>query len=66
MVLAKPDFSNLAVFEKNFYIQHPAVSDRTSEEVEAYRQRHQIHVYGDGVPKPVTSFEEASFPGKLC
>jgi len=63
MVLAKPDFSNLPVFDKNFYIQHPAVTARTQEEVEAYRQRYQIHVYGDGVPKPVTSFEEASFPG---
>lgn len=35
---------------------------RSDAEVEAYRQRRLIHVYGDGVPKPVTTFEEASFP----
>lgn len=27
-----------------------------------YMHRVQIHVYGSGVPKPVTSFDEASFP----
>lgn len=62
--LRKPDFSNLPPFEKNFYYEHPAVTARTAAEVEAYRQSRQIHVYGEGVPKPVTTFEEASFPGK--
>jgi hypothetical protein len=49
-------------FEKNFYLEHPAVSARSSEEVETFRHAEQIHVYGEGVPKPVTTFEEASFP----
>ena len=49
-------------FEKCFYLEHPAVSGRTPEEVEQYRREKQIHVYGDGVPKPVKTFEEASFP----
>ncbi|GIL87431.1 hypothetical protein Vretimale_1659 [Volvox reticuliferus] len=62
MSLPKPDFSNLPKFEKCFYLEHPAVSARTSEQIEAFRRSKQIHVYGDGVPKPVTSFEEASFP----
>ncbi|EFJ43482.1 DEAD-box RNA helicase, ATP-dependent [Volvox carteri f. nagariensis] len=62
MALPKPDFSNLPKFEKCFYLEHPAVGSRSSEQVEAFRRSKQIHVYGDGVPKPVTSFEEASFP----
>jgi ATP-dependent RNA helicase DDX5/DBP2 len=62
--LRKPDFSNLAPFEKNFYYEHPAVTARSTAEIDAYRQSRQIHVYGEGVPKPVSTFEEASFPGK--
>lgn len=61
--LDRPTFDNLPKFEKNFYLEHPAVTARTDEEVEAYRASRQIHVYGEGVPKPVTTFEEASFPG---
>ncbi|KAL6765016.1 P-loop containing nucleoside triphosphate hydrolase protein [Haematococcus lacustris] len=45
-----------------FYIQHPAVTVRSEEEVEAYRKQHQVNTQGQGVPRPVTSFEEASFP----
>ncbi|PNW88410.1 hypothetical protein CHLRE_01g028200v5 [Chlamydomonas reinhardtii] len=62
MALPRPDFTNLPKFEKCFYLEHPAVSGRTPEEVEQYRREKQIHVYGDGVPKPVKTFEEASFP----
>jgi len=39
------------------------VRARTDDEVARYRDERQIHVYGEGVPKPVSSFEEASFPG---
>jgi hypothetical protein len=39
------------------------VRSRTDEEVNSYRLQRQIHVYGEGVPKPCTTFEEASFPG---
>lgn len=38
---------------------------RTDEEVAQYRAQRQIHVYGEGVPKPCTTFDEASFPGML-
>jgi len=31
--------------------------------VECYRKLREIHVEGTGVPKPVATFEEASFPG---
>lgn len=52
-------------FEKNFYHEHPDVSARTQEEVENFRKKKQIIVEGDGVPRPITVFEEASFPGAL-
>ncbi|CAL5219153.1 g933 [Coccomyxa viridis] len=60
--LARPDFSSLAPFEKNFYIEHPAVAARSEADVQAYRQLREIHVDGVGIPKPVVTFDEASFP----
>ena len=51
-------------FEKNFYVEHPAVASRSSEEVKAYRHAREIHIDGHDIPKPVTTFEEASFPGE--
>ncbi|EIE25472.1 DEAD-box RNA helicase [Coccomyxa subellipsoidea C-169] len=49
-------------FEKNFYVEHPAVQSRSLEEVKAYRHAREIHIDGHDIPKPVTTFEEASFP----
>ncbi|EFN58247.1 hypothetical protein CHLNCDRAFT_30080, partial [Chlorella variabilis] len=60
--LPKEDFSNLPKFEKNFYYEHPAVTARSEEEVRRYREMREIHVTGEGIPKPVSNFEEASFP----
>ncbi|MEW5299226.1 MAG: hypothetical protein WDW36_002261 [Sanguina aurantia] len=60
--LRKPDFTNLTPFEKAFYMEHPSVTARSAEEVQTFRTAHQIHVTGANVPKPVTSFDEASFP----
>lgn len=66
--LATQDFSNLPPFEKNFYVEHPAVTRRSPADVDTYRKLREIHVQGSGVPKPCTTFEEASFPGEgfLC
>ena len=61
--LRKEDFRNLPPFEKNFYHEHPAVTARPDTEIAAYRARREIHIQGHDVPKPVTTFEEASFPG---
>lgn len=63
--LRKEDFRGLPPFEKNFYHEHPAVTARPDTEIAAYRARREIHIEGHDVPKPVTTFEEASFPGKL-
>lgn len=62
--LEKPDFSDLPPFEKRFYHEHPAVTARTEQEIEDYRRLKQIHVSGKGVPRPVSTFEEASFPSE--
>jgi ATP-dependent RNA helicase DDX5/DBP2 len=58
------DFNNteLAAFEKNFYIEHPDVVARSEQEAEAWRASKQIVVNGSDVPKPVYTFEEASMP----
>eukprot|EP00243_Klebsormidium_subtile_P009001 TRINITY_DN4392_c0_g1_i2.p1 TRINITY_DN4392_c0_g1~~TRINITY_DN4392_c0_g1_i2.p1 ORF type:complete len:550 (+),score=143.71 TRINITY_DN4392_c0_g1_i2:141-1790(+) len=60
--LPRQHFDNLPVFEKNFYIEHPAVAAMSDAEVEEYRRRRNITVEGQNVPKPVRTFEEASFP----
>lgn len=52
------------VQRRRHYISHPpALPCRSDEDVERYRKLREIHVEGTGVPKPVASFEEASFPG---
>ena len=56
------DLSKLPVFEKNFYIEHPAVSSRSQNAADTWRQDNQITVQGSGIPKPVFTFEEASMP----
>ena len=58
------DFSkeNLPAFEKNFYIEHPAVTKRSDADADDWRRKHNITVIGTGVPKPTLTFEEASMP----
>lgn len=56
------DMSSLTKFEKNFYQEDPAVTARSAREVEEYRKLHQMTIYGNNVPKPITGFLEAGFP----
>ncbi|KAJ3053465.1 ATP-dependent RNA helicase dbp2 [Rhizophlyctis rosea] len=64
--LVKPDWErelpNLPKFEKNFYMEHPNVTARSTAEVEAFRRKHEITTIGPNIPKPVETFDEASFP----
>lgn len=53
-------------FIKDFYQEHPSVFSRTDDEVAEFREAKQIHVEGEGVPRPITCFDESSFPGLLC
>lgn len=54
--------AQLPVFEKNFYFEHPDVQHRSDADAERWRAEHGITVFGQGVPKPVLTFEEASMP----
>lgn len=64
--LKKPDWErelpNLIRFEKNFYQEHPQVSAQTDPQVDSYRREHEMTICGHGIPKPVRTFAEASFP----
>jgi ATP-dependent RNA helicase DDX5/DBP2 len=58
--------ANLVPFQKDFYQEHPDVAKMADDEVLAFRTKHQMLLSGEGViPKPVRSFEEASFPDYL-
>jgi ATP-dependent RNA helicase DDX5/DBP2 len=56
------DLSKLPVFEKNFYIEHPAVSARSDASADQWRREKGITIMGRGIPKPCLTFEEASMP----
>ncbi|CAG8511727.1 9228_t:CDS:2 [Ambispora leptoticha] len=56
------DLSKLTKFEKNFYREHPNVAARSLTEVEEYRRKHEMKVFGRDIPKPVQTFDEANFP----
>ncbi|KAI9282017.1 P-loop containing nucleoside triphosphate hydrolase protein [Umbelopsis sp. AD052] len=58
----KWDMNTMPKFEKNFYVEHPNVAARTEQEVTDIRNSFDMKLFGDNVPKPVTSFEEAGFP----
>jgi ATP-dependent RNA helicase DDX5/DBP2 len=54
---------SLIKFEKDFYQEHPAVSGLSEDQAEQIRRDKSITIVnGDKVPKPVRTFEEASFP----
>lgn len=61
----KLDLDGLTPFEKNFYVESPAVAAMTDTEVEEYRKLREITVEGKDIPKPVKSFRDVGFPGKL-
>lgn len=57
-----PDSATLTKFEKNFYKEHEDVANRSPQDVEAWRKTNEVSVRGSNVPKPVETFDEASFP----
>lgn len=61
--LPKQDFVGVVPFEKNFYVESPAVQAISDQEVAMYRVKRDITVQGNDVPKPVRMFHEAGFPG---
>jgi len=56
---------NLTVFQKNFYHPHPSITEMSDNQVEAWRKSYEVHVTGRNIPRPITGFREANFPGYL-
>ncbi|WAQ95857.1 DDX17-like protein [Mya arenaria] len=56
------DSMRLSKFEKNFYAEHPKVTNRSPMEIQAFFETHQITQHGNNIPKPILTFEEANFP----
>nr|AAD38874.1 p68 RNA helicase [Molgula oculata]AAD38877.1 p68 RNA helicase [Molgula oculata] len=56
------DLSKLTPFQKEFYVESPAVANRNPVEVQAYYNEKHISVQGALVRKPIFKFEEAGFP----
>jgi len=53
----------LIKFEKDFYTEHPDITAMKEEEADRIRKDKVITIiHGKNVPKPVRTFEEASFP----
>jgi ATP-dependent RNA helicase DDX5/DBP2 len=52
----------LPKFEKNFYVEHPDVTARSTEESNQIRAAANMTVTGPNVPKPLKTFAEANFP----
>lgn len=65
--LARPQFdlSTLPRFEKNFYQENATVANRSQADVDAFRAKHEMTLYGPNIPKPVETFDEAGFPRKI-
>ncbi|KAJ3160042.1 ATP-dependent RNA helicase dbp2 [Irineochytrium annulatum] len=62
--LRRPDWEreNLPKFEKNFYMENPIVTARSDASIEEFRRKHEMRIFGTGIPRPVETFQEASFP----
>jgi ATP-dependent RNA helicase DDX5/DBP2 len=52
----------LSKFEKNFYQEHPEIQKLTDLEAQQLRRTLSISVSGRDIPKPIKTFEQASFP----
>ncbi|KAJ2790433.1 ATP-dependent RNA helicase dbp2 [Coemansia guatemalensis] len=57
--------NELPPFEKNFYVEHAAVVERTQQEVDDYRRAHEMTTTGENIPKPIVAFSEANFPDSV-
>ncbi|XP_011153208.1 ATP-dependent RNA helicase dbp2 [Harpegnathos saltator] len=56
------DLRSLEPLRKDFYVEHPAVRNRSKEEVSQFRENTEITVKGENVPNPIQYFEEGNFP----
>ncbi|CAL1540418.1 unnamed protein product [Lymnaea stagnalis] len=57
--------ASLPTIEKNFYVEHDSVAQRSEEEVDAFYKQHNITVKRGERPKPISNFLEANFPEEI-
>ncbi|XP_053949538.1 uncharacterized protein LOC128857799 [Anastrepha ludens] len=57
-----PRWENLQPFKKNFYVPHQNTLNMSEQAVAELRNDLEITVSGNGIPHPVSSFEECSLP----
>ncbi|KAH3674562.1 hypothetical protein WICPIJ_009520 [Wickerhamomyces pijperi] len=56
------DLNTLPRFEKDFYHEHPDVTNRSEQDIQAFRNKNEMVVEGDRIPRPIETFDEAGFP----
>ncbi|XP_017463032.1 PREDICTED: ATP-dependent RNA helicase p62-like [Rhagoletis zephyria] len=57
-----PLWENLQPFKKNFYVPHQNTLNMNEQAVAELRNELEITVSGNGIPHPVSTFEECSLP----
>lgn len=63
-LLKKPnwDMTSLPLIQKDLYIPHSNVLNRTPDEISKYHAGKEITVKGNNTPSPIQAFEESNFP----
>lgn len=59
------DRENLRPLQKNFYVEHAAVSARNEYDINIWYQDNQVTLEGKQIPRPVFEFTEAGFPDTI-
>ncbi|XP_054716598.1 probable ATP-dependent RNA helicase DDX17 isoform X3 [Uloborus diversus] len=59
---AKFDLSTMQPIQKNFYNEHPTITNLGEGDVEVFRNSLEMSVRGRSVPRPISSFFEGNFP----
>jgi len=64
MKLQAPDWSRteLKPFRKNFYKEHPEIAHLSEDQIVQWRTSSEIKVFGQNIPRPIKSFEQANLP----
>lgn len=63
------ELNKLPIFDKNFYVEHPAVKARSEAKAEDWRRHHSIAIVGRGVPKVsqrIPLQDQLTIPCSLC
>ncbi|XP_035228328.1 probable ATP-dependent RNA helicase DDX17 [Stegodyphus dumicola] len=59
---ARYDMETMEAVQKNFYSEHPNITNLSENDVEDYRNSLEITVRGREVPRPICDFYEGNFP----